>query len=307
MTIIENLEECVNLKDPLVLTIGNFDGMHRGHCALLKHAKSLMSQEGEVLVLTFRNHPSEVLKPEQPIPLLCSLTHKLRLLEQNGIDNILLLSFTRYLAQHSAYSFIENIRQFIPFSHLVLGHDATLGRDRQGNYAIMQELGMEWGFNVHYLKEYRYEGKGVSSTRIRETLQQGNLDLVEALLDRPYSILGHLNSVKEKEKRLDFPTAHVEITGLCLPPFGIYAIDVLYDSKRHQGIANLSSNIQKEDNHPILEVFLFDSEENWLNREAEVVFKGFIRPEQEFQNRDDLEKQILNDIDFAKRHSFHFL
>ena len=147
------------------------------------------------------------------------MPHKLHLLQQFGIDQIILLPFTRYLAQHSAESFIEHVRQFIPFTHLVLGHDATLGRDRQGDRITMQTLGMEWGFHVHYLEEYRYEGKPVSSTRIREALQEGDLDQVEELLNRPYSIYGPVTAGEGKGKQLGFPTANLDVTGLCLASF----------------------------------------------------------------------------------------
>lgn len=300
MMIIENLEDYVVSPHPIVLTIGNFDGMHKGHCAVLKQAQALLDHEGEMLILTFRNHPSEILKPDSPTPLLCSLPHKLRLLKQHGAGNVLLLPFTHYLAKRSAYSFIENIRQYIPFSHLVLGHDATIGRDRQGNSALMQELGMAWGFNVHYLEEYRYEGKPVSSTGIRQALKQGEFDLVEELLDRPYSIFSQLRmSGGKKEQLSGYPTAHVEITGLCLPPFGVYDVEVLFDCNRFQGIANLGTSCfttLRENSSPVLEVLLFEKVENGLTCEGEVIFKSFIRPEQKFQSMDDLQKQIQKDI-----------
>ncbi len=122
---IEKLEDYQPSSQPLVLTIGNFDGMHRGHCIVAQYARNLAGEKGQVIAITFCNHPSEVLKPENPVPLLCSLSHKLQLLE-NFFDVVVLLPFTQHLAQHVAQSFLEYIRQFIPFSHFVLGHDATL-------------------------------------------------------------------------------------------------------------------------------------------------------------------------------------
>lgn len=301
MPIIEKLEDFTHSRQPLVLTIGNFDGMHRGHATVLKRAQALAGEEGEVIVLTFRNHPSEVLRPEQQTKLLSTLPHKLRLLQQFGIDNILLLPFTRYLAQHSARSFVENLRQFIPFSHLVLGHDATLGRDRQGDRMIMQSLGMDWGFHVHYLEEYRYEGKPVSSTRIREMLQLGDLLQVEELLNRPYSIYGPVISGNGKGKELGYPTANIDVSGLCLPPFGVYAIEVLHDSKKIQGIANLGiAPTIREDGKPILEVHLFENNQEWSELCLEVIFKGFIRSEKKFHNVDELRDQIRQDIELVK-------
>jgi riboflavin kinase/FMN adenylyltransferase len=302
MRLLEKLEDFSQPRNPLVLTIGNFDGMHRGHRAVLNRARNLAGQEGQLLVLTFRNHPSEVLRPYQPVRLLCTLPHKLQLLQQFGVDDIVLLPFTRYLAQHSAASFIEHVRQFIPFSHLILGHDATLGRDRQGDRPTMIGLGMEWGFHVHYLEEYRYEGKPVSSTRIRELLQQGNLIQVEALLNRPYSIYAPVSSGGGKGKQLGFPTANLDVSGLCLPPFGVYAVEVMHQSKCLQGIANLGiAPTIREDNKPVLEVHIFESERDWLGQYLEVIFKEFIRPEQKFHNVEELRQQIQKDIELVVR------
>lgn len=269
MQIIEKLENCKDPTQPVVLTIGNFDGMHRGHCKVLKRAQELAGQEGQVVVITFRNHPSIVLSPDQPTLLLCTLAHKLYLLQQLGIPRIVLLPFTRHLAKHSARSFIEHVRQFIPFSHLVLGHDATLGRDRQGDRQTMQKLGLEWGFQLHYLDEYRYEGKPVSSTRIRQALQEGDLSLVEEFLNRPYSIYGTAGKGKHS---LD-----IDISGLCLPPFGTYSVEVKHPSRCFQGIANLGvSSIIDRDKNPILELLLSDSIQPPSGENLEVVFKGMV-------------------------------
>jgi riboflavin kinase/FMN adenylyltransferase len=302
MQIIEQLELFSQPRQPLVLAIGNFDGFHRGHYAVLRHARLLAGQEGQIVVITFRNHPSEVLRPAQPTRLLCTLPHKLRLIEQFGIDTLILLSFTRYLAQHSAASFIERVRQSIPFSHLVLGHDATLGRDRQGNRPLMQQLAEEWGFQVHYLDEYRFEGQPVSSTRIRALLQRGDLEQVEILLDRPYSIYAPVSQGQGQGKLLGYPTANLETTGLCLPPFGVYAVEVRKEQEIWTGIANLGvAPTLKTEGIPLLEVHLFAPEQNLYDDSLEVIFKRFIRPEQKFSNLDELRRQIALDIETINR------
>lgn len=298
MRVLERLEDYTQSSLPIVLTIGNFDGMHRGHRAVLRHAQSLAGQEGQTVALTFRNHPSEVLKPEQPTSLLCTLPHKILLLEEFGIDKIILLPFTHDLAQHSAASFIDYIRQFIPFSHLVLGHDATLGRDRQGDRLTMSTLGQEWGFTVHYLEEYRFEGEPVSSTRIRKLLQQGDLKQAALLLDRPYSIYAFVHPGMGKGKQIGFPTANLDISGLCLPPLGVYGVDVIKHSRLIQGIANLgfAPTVRANHDQPILEVHLFDEEQMLYGEYLEVIFKKFIRPEQTFRSLEELREQIHRDI-----------
>ncbi len=301
MQIVERIEDFSPSRQPLVLTIGNFDGMHRGHLAVLQCAKALAGLEGQKVILTFRNHPSEVLRPDHPTLLLCTLPHKLQLIQQQEIDSLILLSFSRYLAQHSAASFIERLRQFIPFSHLVLGHDATLGRDRQGNRATMQTLGEEWGFKVHYIEEYRFEGHPVSSTRIRLLVQQGDLEQVAILLNRPYSIYAPVSEGIGKGRQLGYPTANLEVTGLCLPPFGVYAVEVELHGQRIKGIANLgiAPTIRKNE-IPLLEVHLFESIENIYGHFVEVIFKKFIRNEQKFQSPTELRQQIARDIECVK-------
>lgn len=239
MPIIERMEDFSDLRTPLVLTIGNFDGMHRGHVALLNKMKELAGSEGQIAVLTFRNHPSTVLRPEHSASLLSSLPHKLRLLEQEKVDHIILLTFTRYFANHSAASFIETVKQTIPFSHLVLGYDATLGRDKRGDRSTLSELGDIWGFTPYYLDEYRYEGKTISSSQIRKAVQSGNLQEAETMLGRPYSILApvlkeHLPQEKE--------TIQLDVSSLCLPPPGIYPIDALIDRRPVKGTALLTED-----------------------------------------------------------------
>lgn len=232
MIIQETLEEFKNPRDPLVLTIGTFDGVHRGHGVLLKTMKELSRKEGQTVVITFKNHPSEVLRPNNPVPLLCTIPHKLLLLDSYHIDTTILLPFNKFLAQQNAALFVEKIRQTIPFSHLVLGHDATLGRDKQGDRARMLELADEWGFTTIYIEEYRFEAKPVSSSRIREALQQGDLLQVEALLNRPYTIYAPL--LKQNGYKLD-------VSQLCLPPSGVYSIYALIDKKKYDGTATIKS------------------------------------------------------------------
>jgi riboflavin kinase / FMN adenylyltransferase len=300
MKLFYQLEDFKDRKTPIILTIGNFDGVHRGHLAVLQRARSF-KEEGQMVALTFINHPSEILRPTQPTFLLCSLAHKIQLLQAQNLQALILLPFTRYLAQHSAASFIEHIRQFIPFSHLILGHDATLGRDKQGDKAIMQGLALEWGFQVHYIEEYRYEGHPVSSTQIRSLVQQGDLDQVETLLDRPYSIYSTVVSGLGKGKQLGFPTANLDVHGLCLPPFGVYAVEVKKESQLFKGIANLGiAPTVKQESIPSLEVHLFSPLPDFYQQDIEVIFKNYVRPERKFDSLEELRQQVERDIQFVQ-------
>jgi riboflavin kinase/FMN adenylyltransferase len=266
MQILNQFEDFKDENKPIVLTIGNFDGVHRGHLSVIRRLQEIASDKSQSIVITFSNHPSEILRPQHPIQLLCSLPHRLKLIEKCGINTLILIPFTKHLAQHSAASFVERLRQSIPFTHLILGHDATLGRDRQGNRTVMKDLGQDWGFEVHYLEEYRFEGHPVSSSRIRELLQTGNLERVESLLGRPYSIYSR---VVEHGS-----TINLEIKGLCLPPFGVYSVQVKFKDALFAAIANLNLvPIFGQNPQPKLEVQLLDPPQNFHGQEIEVIFQ----------------------------------
>ncbi|CUI16979.1 putative riboflavin kinase/FMN adenylyltransferase [Candidatus Protochlamydia naegleriophila] len=304
MHLYHQLEEFKDQKTPVVLTIGNFDGVHLGHLAVLQRSQAVAKRvEAHTVVITFSNHPSEVLRPEDPTLLLCTLPHKIALLEANQVDHLMLLPFTRYLALHSAASFVERVRQFIPFSHLILGHDATLGRDRQGNRDVMQSLAEAWGFEVYYLEEYRYEGLPVSSTRIRQLVQKGEFDQAEVLLGRPYSIYSGISTGLGKGRQIGYPTANIPVKGLCLPPQGVYVVEVNKDGKIYQGIANLGvAPTVRQDGVPLLEVHILAENVELSEHPIEVIFLKFIRPERKFDGLEALREQIKQDVDFAKNY-----
>ncbi|CAF23482.1 bifunctional riboflavin kinase/FAD synthetase [Candidatus Protochlamydia amoebophila] len=302
MKLYSKLEEVFDKKIPQILTIGNFDGVHLGHLFVLQRVQAIAKQsDAEITVLTFSNHPSEVLRPQDPAKLLCTLPHKIKLLESNHVNHLFLIPFTNYLAKHSAASFVERIRQFIPFSHLILGHDATLGRDRQGNRLVMQTLAEMWGFEVHYLDEYRYEGLAVSSTSIRKLVQEGDLKKVHALLGRPYSIYSTISSGLGKGRQMGYPTANIEVQNLCLPPFGVYAVEIKKGQEILPGIANLGfAPTIRQNNIPLLEVHILTGQTEFSEDPIEVIFQHYIRPEKKFENIEQLRSQIRQDIELVK-------
>lgn len=239
----EQIKDYPHDKTPVVLTIGNFDGVHRGHQTVFRRVKELAQGKARTMALTFSNHPSEILRPTDTIPMLCTLPHRIRLIEAEGIDVLMLLRFDRQLAKHSARDFIERLRQQIPLSHLVLGHDATLGRDRQGNKQVMKSLADDWGFQVHYLDEYRFEGHPISSTLIRDCLLRGDLERVEILLGRPFSIY---------TTRVPGSALEWEVDNLCLPPAGKYPVKL----KQGEGSISTEALIVMRNDQPHLEIDL---------------------------------------------------
>lgn len=305
MQIIRNLEPVPSLKRPIALTIGNFDGVHLGHLVVLKQLKQKTApHQSHAVVISFENHPVEVLKPGTSIPRLCSLEHKIKLLEHSGTDLLVLLTFTQEFSQQTAEEFLQKVQNYIPFEYLVLGHDATLGKDRHGDRKRIHELAKKFHFEVEYLDEQSKKGVIISSSKIRELIQKGHLTSAEELLGRKYSIYGTVNSGRGMGKTIGFPTLNVDVSGLCLPPLGVYAVQLKHDAVTLNGVANLGkAPTVRQGNEVILEVHLFEFSEKIVNGSlVEVIFHDYIRPEKRFENVASLQEQISKDIKTAQNY-----
>lgn len=192
-----------NPEKPIALTIGNFDGMHLGHQEVLKQLIATGAKES--VVISFSNHPSEVLSGRRQTPLICSVEHKKKLFSKMGIYALYNIPFTQEFSQQTPEEFLQRIRKAIPFDFLVLGQDSRLGKDRTGTPEVVQALAEKMGFKVSYVDDLIIDNERLSSSRIRLLIQQGNLKKASEYLGRPYSILWG------------------ETDSLCLPPRNYYS------------------------------------------------------------------------------------
>lgn len=190
-------------EKPIALTIGSFDGIHLGHQAVMKQLVDTGAKQ--LVVISYSNHPSEVLSNRRPSPLICSLEHKKKLLAKMGIYALYNIPFTQEFAKQTPAQFLERIRKAIPFDFLVLGQDARLGKDREGTPEVIQALGQKMGFTPMYVDDLVVDGDRLSSSRIRLLIQQGNIKKAAEYLGRPYSILWG------------------DVDHLCLPPRNYYS------------------------------------------------------------------------------------
>lgn len=229
MKIVRTLSASLNLAKPCGLTIGNFDGMHLGHQAVLKRLKEICENENKFsCVLTFDNNPSEVLRPDHPKLQLCSLSHKMHLLEQAGIDILVLLTFTKEFSEQSADVFLQKLHTLLSFSDLVLGYDAALGHNREGDRARVGLLAQSLGFNLEYIEQLYFQNIALSSSAVRNLILNGEIVQAEKLLGRKYSLCGY---AIQCEVQTNATILTLDLSGLCLPPAGRYAVNLLYNKK----------------------------------------------------------------------------
>jgi riboflavin kinase/FMN adenylyltransferase len=227
MQIYTDLNALPHSHSPSGLTIGTFDGVHLGHQALFKALRTQITPQGNLTVLTFSNHPADLFAHRAPSPLLTTTEHKLKLLEKAGVDTCIVIPFTPEFAAQSFSAFLTKLKEQLSLTHLLLGIGASFGKDRQGDEPQVRALAQTLNFSVDYLPKVMIDNLPVSSGRIRKHLVKGEFAAVEALLGRPYSIYAPL--VQEN--------AHYQmhVSGLCLPPDGIYPIELQLSDVQHLG------------------------------------------------------------------------
>lgn len=230
MKVATSLSDLPDFKAPVSLTIGVYDGLHLGHQAILKQ----LHKETHKVVLTFSNHPSTYLTPNSPTPLLISLQHRLKLLEELGIDLVIALPFTASFANQSYAEFFTNLAKALPIKHLVVGDDALFGKERKGGPLEVQALNL---FQVTYLPKQTYHKEVISSEAIRSYLEQGDLKKVKKMLGRPYSLrlpFGAQHVIQDSDAQYQWTTG---VEKLSLLPSAVYAVDLSAKGKKTPGIA----------------------------------------------------------------------
>jgi riboflavin kinase/FMN adenylyltransferase len=297
--IFHSLDQYQPTSEAIACTLGTLDGLHLGHQALIAATTAAAPYS---VALTLGTHPSEVLQNKK-VPLLCPLEQRLQLLCKTELDAVVVLDFTQELSEHPAASFLKLLHERIPFTQLLLGHDARFGKDRDGTPEVVRQTGEKIGFTVSYLEPVMLDGEPVSSTRIREALHSGDLSQVHALLGRPYSLYGPVIRGRRIGHSLGFPTANLAVDHLCLPPFGVYATRLRIEGEErwNPSVANLgfAPTVRLEDT-PLLEAHLLEREVELEGKKVEVEFVAFLRPEEAFPSPEALRAQIALDVERAR-------
>lgn len=301
MQLEEELAGFSQYKDSIV-TIGVFDGVHLGHKYLISQLKKLASQRDlRSIAITFNQHPQEILTPKSQPPFLTDAAEKSRLLKNEGVDSVIVLSFTPDLAKLSAREFITILQSKLLMKGLVVGPDFALGRNHEGGITTLRQLGCELGFTVTVIPPATQNGDVVSSTAIRLTLARGDMEKVHRLLGRPFSLHGTVVRGKGRGSGLGFPTVNLDIrSNQALPSDGVYATRANIDEKVFDSVTNIGTNPTFGKNKRTVEAFLLDFHDNLYEREVRVDFIHRLRGEIKFKDAEELKKQIADDVQLAK-------
>jgi riboflavin kinase/FMN adenylyltransferase len=288
-----------------VATIGNFDGVHIGHQAVFSALQSRARAEGlPATVITFEPQPLEFFRPEQAPARLTRLREKIEAIAACGIDRVLLIRFNRAFAAIEAQDFVrETLVGKLGIHHLYVGDDFRFGRGRGGDFKLLRSMGEAQGFGVESLGTVACDGERVSSTRIREALQRGDLEHAAHCLGRRYRICGRVAHGHKRGRTIGFPTMNVPLLRRSTPLRGVFAVEVhgLDDGVR-PGVANIGNRPTLEgDNRFLLEVHLFGVDADLYGRQVEVDFVERIRDEHKFESFDALRMQIQRDVVRAQR------
>ena len=287
-----------------VVTSGTFDGVHLGHQKILRRLQELATRkQGETVLLTYWPHPRLILQPEdKSLRLLTTLSEKVKLLEEMGVDHLIILPFTKELSQMSSDEFIRDILvDKIQTKTLVIGYDHKFGKNREGSFEYLQSHSHLFGFAIEEISRQDVDDLGVSSTKIRTALAQGDISTANKYLGRPYDLSGQVVKGQQIGRSLGFPTANIQIADdyKLLPRDGAYAVHAEVNSIQYKAILNIGDRPTVDGEKKTIEAHLIDFEGDLYGQELRIYFQEFLREEKKFESLDALKNQLVVDRERA--------
>ena len=295
-----------NLRHPIpasAVTIGNFDGVHRGHQLVISQLKQVAAAASlPTVVIIFEPQPIEHFAPDKAPKRLARFREKIAYLKAQQIDYLLCLHFDHKLAQQSAEDFVQQILvDSLNTKHLVIGDDFHFGKNRQGNFQFLKDNAERYGFMVDETETLVVDGERVSSTRIRESIQQGDFEKAAELLGRPYSLSGRIAHGRKLGRELGYPTINIKMGDKTLIVKGIFAVNVKgLDNRVLEGVASIGTRPTVNGVDTILEVYILDFDRDVYGYSVEVNFLHKIRNEEKFASLEELAAHIAQDTEKAK-------
>lgn len=287
-----------------VFTLGTFDGVHVGHIKIIERLLNASSDDEQSLVLTFFPHPRMVLQEESDIKLLNTIEERTKLLEKAGLQNLIIHPFDQAFSRLSAEEFVKNILvDIFNIKKIIIGHDHRFGRNRTANIDDLILYGKEFGFEVEQISAQEIDEVSISSTKIRNALNEGKIALANEYLGYNYLFSGTVIHGKKLGRTIGFPTANLKIeeSYKLIPAIGVYAVKCIIDNQIVNGMLNIGTNPTVDGQNTSIEVHLFNFEEDLYDKKITVELIKRIRDEQKFASVDELKEQLHKDKVFAEQ------
>ena len=299
MKVYRSLEE-FNRLEKAIVTTGTFDGVHFGHQKILNRLEELAKQHhGESVIITFFPHPRLVLFPEDnDLKLINTLDEKIELLEKSGIDHLIIIPFTKEFSRLSSLEFIQQILvEKIGTKKLVIGYDHHFGKNREGSFEHLKHYSKEYGFEVEEIPEQDINDVAVSSTKIRNAILEGNVNIVNKYLGYNFTLRGIVKKGDQIGRTLGFPTANISMaeTYKIIPADGIYAVNVYLDERKLHGMLYIGDRPTVNGKSKVIEVNIFDFSSDVYDQLIKVEFLQYIRGDKYFKSLDELKDALAND------------
>lgn len=290
----------IRLLNPVV-TLGNFDGVHKGHQKILRKVIQRARAIGGVsVVYTFDPHPLNVLRPEKEPPKITTFEEKAGLIEEMGIDYLICEKFTTSFAKKTPEDFLQKIiNERLKPKEIVIGHDYAFGKGRQGTVDMLKSAGKEFGFKVDVVADIKIKNIPVRSTTIRNLISSGKVSLADKLMGRNYCLSGKV--VHGEQRRIGFPTANLSHIKDLIPQKGVYAIYVETPYGKFKGAVNIGMNPTFDGKKLCIEAHIFDFDEDLYGKDISIYFVKRVRGEKKFKDPESLADQIKKDVSFIKR------
>ena len=292
-------------QQPTVLTIGTFDGVHLGHQKIVERVVTTARQEGLLAtVFTFFPHPRMVVQHDKGLKLIHTLEEKKQLLQQLGVDLLVVQPFNEAFAQLTAEEFVSTILvQRLNVKKVIIGYDHRFGRNRTANIDDMRLFGKKYGFAVEEISVQEVDEVSVSSTKIREALNKGDVTTAEHYLGTPYSLTGRVVHGLKLGRTLGYPTANIQVTEdyKLIPKDGVYAVYSYIGARKVYGMMSIGKNPTIEGKGASIEVYFFDFNGNLYDQKLTIEFVQYLRKEQKFATIDLLKKQLQDDETAARK------
>lgn len=306
MICLETIEQ-FHIDEPTALTIGKFDGLHRGHEELLSHLLEKQNEDLKSVVFTFDIPPKKLTEGDGQ-RLLSTNSEKQVLFAERGIDYLVLCPFTPEVMCMEPEDFVDWIVTNLNVKHIVVGEDCCFGHNRRGDHKLLAQLAGRYGYELKVVRKLKFEGRDISSTYIREEIKKGNMEIATQMLGHPYSIDGTVETGNQIGRTIGIPTANIEAEPVkLLPPFGVYAATIDIHGERYYGIANIGRKPtikpKEGDRNPIgVEMHILNFHEDIYREPVRISFYVYERPEIKFDSISDLKAQIKKDIVFSEHY-----